>query len=134
MTRLMDTQYGISYRLYWIGYKRNVLNYQSSTSLQSPVAMFAVVCNYSWAEHCARLCGTLLNGPTMELCKIQDKELFQIQDLLFPQQETPIMFNLSGLSVASPNEAGAECTHFVTQSPLLQEVGAVIGGLCRSTF
>ena len=70
----------------------------------------------------------------MELCKIQDKELFQIQDLLFPQQETPIMFNLSGLSVTSPNETGVECTHFVTQSPLLQEVGAVIGGLCRSTF
>ena len=70
----------------------------------------------------------------MELCKIQDKELFQIQDLLFPPQETPIMFNLSGLSVTSPNETGAECTHFVTQSPLLQEVGAVIGGLCMSTF
>ena len=32
-------------RLYWIGYKRNVLNYQSSTSLQSPVAMLPVVCN-----------------------------------------------------------------------------------------
>ena len=32
VTRLMDTQYRISYRLYWIDYKRNVLNYQSSTS------------------------------------------------------------------------------------------------------
>ena len=36
VTRTMDTQYRISYRLYWIDYKRNVLNYKSSTSLQSP--------------------------------------------------------------------------------------------------
>ena len=45
VTRLMDTQYRISYRLYWIDYKRNVLNYQSSTSLLSTVAMFPVGCN-----------------------------------------------------------------------------------------
>ena len=45
VTRTMDTQYRISYRLYWIDYKRNVLNYKSSTSLQSPVPMFPVVCN-----------------------------------------------------------------------------------------
>ena len=37
VSRLMDTQYRISYRLYWIDYKRNVLNYQSSTSLLSTV-------------------------------------------------------------------------------------------------
>ena len=47
VTRTMDTQYRISYRLYWIDYKRNVLilNYKSSMSLQSPVPMFPVVCN-----------------------------------------------------------------------------------------
>ena len=45
VTRTMDTQYRISYRLYWIDYKRNVLNYKSSTSLLSPVPMFPVVCN-----------------------------------------------------------------------------------------
>ena len=45
VTRLMDTIYRISYRLYWIDYERNVLNYQSSTSLQSSVSMLAVVCN-----------------------------------------------------------------------------------------
>ena len=47
VTRTMDTQYRISYRLYWIDYKRNVLNYKSSTSLQSLAhwPMFPVVCN-----------------------------------------------------------------------------------------
>ena len=48
VTRLMDTQYRISYRLYWIDYinaMRNVPNYKSSTSLLSPVPMFPVVCN-----------------------------------------------------------------------------------------
>ena len=45
VTRLMDTQYRISYRLYGFNYKRNVLNYKSSTSLLSPVPMFPVVCN-----------------------------------------------------------------------------------------
>lgn len=45
VTRLMDTQYRISYRLYWIDYKRNVLNYKSSMSLLSTVPMFPVVCN-----------------------------------------------------------------------------------------
>ena len=29
VTRTMDTQYRISYRLYWIDYKRNVLNVSS---------------------------------------------------------------------------------------------------------